>query len=591
MRSTAKIVDRPAATGVAARVTGVRRWLPLVADLAATRGRTVPQDALAGTITAILLIPQALAYALLAGLPAQVGLYASVVPPIVYAFLGTSRTLAVGPVAIAAVMVAAALGGYADDDPARYLSGALILSASSGAILLAFAAMRLGWLTYFISHPVLSGFTTGAAVTIIGTQLAPLTGIAVPRDASFAQTLGHLVRSAADVHGVTAAFGAATIVALLLARAPLAVALRRAGVAPETTRIVGRTAPLVLVVTATLISGVLDLDERAGLSVVGAIPRGLPGLEVAFLQVDGWLALLPAALMIAVIGYVESISVAKALAFRRRERIDPDRELFSLGATNVAGAFFGAMPVAGGFARSVVNFEAGARTQAAALVTALWVGLAAMFFTGLLHDLPKAVLAGIIVVAVYQLVDLASVKRAWAYDRTDGTAQAATIAGVLLLGIEHGLLAGIALGTAFFLYKTSRPHIAVVGRVPGTEHYRNVLRKRVETWPQLLLLRVDENLYFANAPRVETQLMDLVLDRPELRHVVLMLSGVGHIDASSLEMLESFAQSLEDKGICLHLAEIKGPVMDRLEGTPFLEHLGPERVHLSTDAAVKRLLG
>ena len=569
----------------------LQRSLPLLGDLLRSRGQTLPQDVLAGTITAILLIPQALAYALLAGLPPQVGLYASVLPPIVYAFFGSSRTLAVGPVAVAAVMVSSALVSFAGDDPARYLSGALILSASTGAILLVLAALRLGWLTNFISHPVLSGFTTGAAIYIIGTQLGPLTGIAVPREAGFVQTLQHLALGIGRLKIPTVVFGAITVIALVLARKPLANALQKIGMKKEAAGIVGRTAPLVLVVATTVTSAALHVNETAGVAVVGAIPRGLPVFDFSFLSAPGWMVLLPAALIIALIGYVESISVAKALAFRRREKIDPDRELLALGLTNMAGACVGAMPVAGGFARSMVNFEAGAKTQAAAIITAIWVALGALFFTGLLRDLPKAVLAAIIVVAVFQLIDFKSLRRAWSYDRSDGIAQGATIVGVLLLGVEEGLIVGAGLGAAFFLYKTSRPHIAVVGRVAGTEHFRNIHRHAVQTWPDLLLLRVDENLYFANTPCVETQLMNLVVERQGLCDVILILSGVGHIDASSLEMLEAFESSLAVKGIRLHLAEVKGPVMDRLAGRHLLEQLGAARIHLSTDAAIRILKG
>lgn len=568
----------------------LRRALPLIDDLLRTRGATLGPDLLAGTITAILLIPQALAYALLAGLPAEVGLYASVLPPLLYAFLGSSRTLAVGPVAVAAVMVSAALIPFADGDPQRYLTGALMLSALTGAFLLLLAVLRLGWLTHFISHPVLSGFTTGAAIFIIGTQLAPLTGIAVPRDAGFAEILVHLWQGLTEFSAVTALFGGIAVLTLILARKPLVDALAGVGMPRAKAAILGRTAPLVLVVIATALAAWLHLGDTGQVAVVGSIPAGLPGLDFGFLREPGWLSLLPSALMIALIGYVESISVARALAFRRREKVDPDRELMALGVTNMAGACVGAMPVAGGFARSMVNFEAGARTQAAAVVTAIWVGLGALFFTGLLQDLPKAVLAAIIVVAVYQLIDFGGLRRTWRYDRGDGIAQAATIFGVLALGVEGGLIAGAALGAAFFLYRTSRPHIAVVGRVAGTEHYRNIHRHVVQTWPALLLLRVDENLYFANTPRVEDQLMSRVLERDGLSDVVLILSGVGYIDAGSLEMLESFERSLSEKGIRLHLAEVKGPVMDRLRHTPLLASLGDARVHLSTDAAVEALV-
>lgn len=567
------------------------RLSPLYADLRRIDRGTLAQDLLAGTITAILLIPQALAYALLAGLPPEVGLYASVVPPIVYALLGTSRTLAVGPVAVAAVMVAAALTPYAGDDPDKYLTGAIILSALTGLLLLGLGLLRLGWLTAFISHPVLSGFTTGAAIFIVCTQLPALAGIAVPRDAGLAELLTTLVRSLPELNPATAAFGATAVMALALARGPLVQALVRAGVSRVTASVIARTAPLALVIIAILGSAVLDAEQRWGLAVVGAVPGGLPWPKLEFLAAPGWLELLPSAALLALIAYVESISVAKALAFRRREKIDPDQELRALGVTNIAAACVGAMPVAGGFARSMVNFDAGARTQLAAIFTALWVALAALLFTGLLHDLPKAVLAAIIVVAVWQLVDFAALRHTWRYDRGDGAAQAATLVGVLALGIELGLSIGVGLALLLFLYRTSRPHIAVVGRIAGTEHFRNIHRHLVETWPQWLLVRIDENLYFANTPRVESEVQHLVVDRDGLKAVVLILSGVAYIDASALEMLEDLETSLAAAGIRLHLAEVKGPVLDRLRDTALADRLGPERIHISTERAVEALSG
>ena len=566
-----------------------RRALPLCADLRTLDRHGLIQDLLAGTITAILLIPQALAYALLAGLPPEVGLYASIVPPLVYALLGTSRTLAVGPVAVAAVMVAAALTPYAGGDPDKYLTGAMILSALTGTILLALGLLRLGWLTAFISHPVLSGFTTGAAIFIIGTQLAALSGIAVARDADFFGVLATVARQMGNINTITAGFGLTAMALLLFARQPLVRLLTARGVNPQTAAILGRTAPLLVVAAAILAAVVLDVHGRSGVAVVGAVPVGLPELRLDFLAQPGWLALLPSAALIALIAYVESISVAKALAFRRRERIDPDQELRALGVTNIVAACAGAMPVAGGFARSMVNFDAGARTQVAAIITACWVALAALLFTGLLTDLPKAVLAAIIVVAVWQLIDFAGLRHTWRYDRGDGAAQGATLIGVLVFGIELGLLIGVGLALVLFLYRTSRPHIAVVGRIAGTEHFRNIHRHVVETWPGLLLVRVDENLYFANVPKVESELQNLVVDREGLHDLVLIFSGVAYIDASALEMLENFELGLATAGIRLHLAEVKGPVLDRLRNSELLTRLGAERMHLSTEQAVAAL--
>lgn len=564
-------------------------WLklfPLLADLRRSGPSDLAQDGLAGTITAILLIPQALAYALLAGLPPEVGLYASVLPVIVYALLGSSRVLAVGPVAVAAVMVSAALIPYAGNDPARYLTGALMLSGLSGVILLVMAALKLGWLTHFISHPVLSGFTTGAALYIIGTQLSGLTGIPVPRDAGADGIVRALFLGRDRLSLPTLAFGIGAMSLLFAARAPLQRLLTGFGLKRETAGSIGRTAPLLLVIATTVLSSACDAHGIWAVAVVGEIPHGLPQLSLRVLAEDGWQRLLAPAAMIAIIGYVESISVAKALAFRRQEKIDPDRELLALGSTSLIAAVAGAMPVAGGFARSMVNYEAGARTQLAAVVTALWVALAALLFTGLLAPLPKAVLAAIIVVAVWQLVDFASLRHSWRYDRGDGTAQAATIVGVLALGVEGGLMIGAGLSLLLFLYRTSRPHIAVVGQVGDSEHFRNVLRHEVRTWPDLLLVRIDETLYFANAPRVESELQAHIVEARQPKDVVLVMSGVAYVDTSGLDVLEGLERALRQNGSRLHLAEVKGPVMDRLAGTDLLDALGPQRVHLSAHRAI-----
>ena len=566
-----------------------RQALPLCADLRTLDRHGLIQDLLAGTFTAILLIPQALAYALLGGLPPEVGLYASIVPALVYALLGTSRTLAVGPVAVGGVMVAAALTPYAGGDPDKYLTGALILSALTGAILLALGVLRLGWLTAFISNPVLSGFTSGSAIFIVGTQLAALTGISVTPDAGFAEVLATLERELPNANPATTVFGLSAVILLVLARRPLARALARLGMTPGGTVMLTRTAPLAVVVTTTVVAMITDAHARWGVASVGGVPAGLPSLRLDFLAAPGWLTLLPSAGLMALIAYVGSISVAKALAFRRREKIDPDQELRALGIANIAAACAGAMPVAGGLSRSMVNFDAGARTQLAAIVTACWVALAALLFTGLLTDLPKAVLAAIIVVAVWQLVDFKGVRDTWRYDRGDGAAQGATLIGVLAFGIELGLLIGVGLALLLFLYRTSRPHVAVVGRIAGTEHFRNIHRHVVETWPRLLLVRVDENLYFANVPKVESELQNLVVDREGLRDLVLIFSGVAYIDASALEMLENFALGLAEAGIRLHLAEVKGPVLDRLRNSELLARLGTGCIHLSTQQAVAAL--
>ena len=545
-------------------------------------------DVLAGVITAILLVPQGMAYAMLAGLPPEMGLYASILPPIVYALIGSSRTLAVGPVAVAALMVANALSThFGNESSEAALAGAMILAAETGALLLLMGIFRVGTLVSFISHPVLSGFTSGAALLIVTSQLKHLSGIQLERGDLFATVIPFFQRIG-EIHVPTLLFGLISILLLLLARKPLARLLVRLGIAQSSAAIIGRTAPLVIVIGSTVVAGISQA-EGYGLSVVGAIPGGLPVPDLDFLNAEGWVALLPSAILIALVGYVESVSVAKVLAARRRQKIDANRELTALGMSNIAAAVGGAMPVAGGFSRSVVNFDAGARTQFSAIVTATLVAVVAAFFTDWFYYLPNAVLAAIIVVAVVQLVDISGAVAIWRYDRADGIALLATGLAVPVLGIEPGLLIGIGLSLVLYLWRTSQPHMAILGRVPDTDHFRNVNRYRVDTLPSVLIIRVDENLYFANADSVETYLMQKVACNEDVRDVVLLMSAVNYVDSSALEMLEHLETDFRATGVSMHLAEVKGPVMDRLRHTRLGNALADNRIHLSAKHAWEAL--
>jgi len=545
-------------------------------------------DVLAGVITAILLVPQGMAYAMLAGLPPEMGLYASILPPIVYALIGSSRTLAVGPVAVAALMVANALSThFGNESSEAALAGAMILAAETGALLLLMGIFRVGTLVSFISHPVLSGFTSGAALLIVSSQLKHLSGIQLERGDLFATVIPFFQRIG-DIHVPTLMFGLISILLLLLARKPMARFLVARGIPHSTAAIIGRMAPLVIVIGSTVVAGVSQA-EGYGLSVVGAIPGGLPVPDLDFLSAEGWVALLPSAVLIALVGYVESVSVAKVLAARRRQKIDANRELTALGMSNIAAAVGGAMPVAGGFSRSVVNFDAGARTQFAAIVTATLVAVVAAFFTDWFYYLPNAVLAAIIVVAVVQLVDISGAVAIWRYDRADGIALLATGLAVPFLGIESGLLIGIGLSLVLYLWRTSQPHMAILGRVPDTDHFRNVNRYRVDTLPSVLIIRVDENLYFANANAVETYLMQKVSCNEDVHDVVLLMSAVNYVDSSALEMLEHLEMDFRATGVSMHLAEVKGPVMDRLRHTKLGKALAASRIHLSAKHAWEAL--
>jgi sulfate permease, SulP family len=547
---------------------------------------TLTSDAVAAVIVTIMLIPQSLAYALLAGLPPQVGLYASILPLIAYAIFGTSRTLAVGPVAVISLMTATAAGSVAAQGSPEYVAAALILALLSGLILTMMGLLRLGFLANLLSHPVVSGFITAAGILIALSQLKHILGVRAS-----GETLPELLFTMADDIGSaslnTAIIGGAALAFLLWIRKGLKPLLVRLGLKPRPADLATKAGPVFAVAAAIGAVVAFGLHER-GVAIVGAIPTGLPPLSVPLLDPGLWSALFIPALLISVIGFVESVSVAQTLAAKRRQRIEPDQELIGLGTSNIAAAFSGGYPVTGGFARSVVNFDAGAETPAAGAYTAIGIAAAALFLTPLLYFLPIAVLAATIIVAVLSLVDLREPREVWRYSKSDFAAMAGTILVTLLMSVEAGVITGVGVSLALFLWRASRPHAAIVGRVPGTEHFRNVLRHEVDTAPNLLTLRIDESLTFVNARWLEEKVSKLVAEHPELEHFVLMCSAVNEIDASALESLEAINHRLLDAGVSLHLSEVKGPVMDRLRRSDLLEELTGQ-VFLSQNEAFQAL--
>lgn len=556
--------------------------LPLSEQLRAADRGEFKDDLVAGLITAVLLVPQGMAYALLAGLPPQTGLYAAIFPPVFYALLGSSRALAVGPVAVAALMVASALNTHIGDDMALRVTGATVLAVEIGLLLIALGWLRAGVLVNFISHPVLAGFTTGAALMIMLAQFKHFAGVSVSGDN--AVSLLHSLWSQREaVLVVPMLFGVVAVVVLLLGRRPLIGLLERFGLSQQHAAMVSRIVPLVVVIAGTFIAAQVSGPQ---LAIVGDIPRGLPLPFFDFAAAQSlWLVLAPSALLIAFVAYVESVSVAKVLATRRRQKLNSNHEFHALGAANLAAGLLSAMPVAGGFARSMVNFDSGARTQVATLVAASAVLVVTLFFTAALYYLPNAVLAAIIVVAVSQLIDIRGGRRVWTYSRGDGAAFVVTAVGVLLVGVEAGLVVGVAISMGLYLWRTGRPHIAVVGRVPGTTHFRNVDRHQVQQLPGVVMVRPDADLYFANASAVEDFLMQAVSSRPGLHHLLLQMTAVNSIDSTGLEMLENLEHNLERAGITLCLTEVKGPVMDRLQRTELGAALAPGRVFLSNERA------
>ncbi len=540
-------------------------------------------DMVAAVIVTIMLIPQSLAYALLAGMPPEAGIYASIAPIVLYAIFGTSRALAVGPVAVVSLMTAAAVGNIAEAGTAGYVTAALTLAFLSGAMLLALGLFRLGFLANFLSHPVIAGFITASGILIAASQLRHILGIEGGGH-TLVDILASLWAHLGEVNLITLLLGVTATAFLFWVRGGLKPLLLRVGLGPRMADIGAKTGPVLAIVGTTLAVWAFDLGSR-GVAIVGEVPQSLPPLTLPSFSPDLLSQLFIPALLISIIGFVESISVAQTLAAKKRQRIDPDQELIGLGSANLGAAFTGGFPVTGGFSRSVVNFDAGAETPAAGAFTAVGLALAALFLTPLIYFLPKATLAATIIVAVLSLVDFSILKRAWAFSHADFAAVSVTILLTLIFGVEAGVSAGVITSILVHLYKTSRPHMAVVGRVPGTEHFRNVLRHEVETQPHVLSLRVDESLYFPNARFLEDQLARYAADKPELTDVVLMFPAVNEIDLSALESLEAINTRLRDADIRLHLSEVKGPVMDRLKRSHFLDDLTGE-VFLSQHEAV-----
>ena len=547
---------------------------------------TLVSDVVAAIIVTMMLIPQSLAYALLAGLPPEIGLYASVAPLLLYAVFGTSRVLAVGPVAVVSLMTAAAIGEHAVAGSPQYWAVAITLAFLSGVMLLIMGVLRLGFLANFLSHPVISGFISASGLLIAASQLKTLLGVKaeVHNVIDLAQAL---ISQLPNIHVLTLVVGVLATAFLFWVRKGLKPLLIRVGLNARLADVLAKAGPVAAIAVTALLAWILDWKGQ-GLRLVGGVPQGLPPLTLPLWDLALWQSLAMPALLISVVGFVESVSVGQTLAAKRRQRIEPNQELVALGASNLSAAFTGGFPVTGGFARSVVNFDAGAQTPAAGVYTALGITLASLFLTPALYFLPQATLSATIIVAVLSLVDLGMLKRTWAYSRTDFLAALATLLMTLVQGVEVGLVVGVAVSLVLFLYRTSRPHIAEVGQVPGTEHFRNVLRHHVATSPRLVSLRVDESLYFANARALEDRINDLVAERPALKHVVLQCSAINDIDASALESLEAIDHRLRDAGLRLHLSEVKGPVMDRLQATEFVARLSG-KIYLSHYQAIAQL--
>ena len=561
--------------------------VPLRDSLKSYNLQVFNSDIFAGIITAILLIPQGMAYALLAGLPIEVGIYSSLLPAIIYALFGTSRILSVGPVSIAAIMVASALTSPEIMSLGTPTQNALLLALEGGLILCLMSAFKMGGLVNYISQPVLSGFTSGAAIIIVWSQLPSIFGIHVLTCDSAISCLQHSYES---INSYEIMLGLMAIITITMMGKPLIQLLLKTGIS-ESFRIgISKSAPLLCVIIGTILVTMFALDSNHDVAVVGSIPQGLPSINFNFLNVsvEHLTALLPSAFFISLIAYVESVAIAKVIASARNEKIKPNQELIAIGSANIASSISGGMPVAGGFSRTMVNYAAGAQSQVAMLVAVLIISLVVMTISDSLEAIPKAILAAIIILAVLPLIEIKKLTSVWREDAADGISQLITLFGVLILGIEEGIILGVIVTIFSYLRRAGRPHIAVVGRIKNTEHFRNVKRHQVETWKDLLLIRIDENITFANVNYI-SDFIEKESHQSDPKNIVLIFSSVSYIDTTAIIYFRQLINSLKGQGISLNLAEVKGPVIDKLDRIDFFKDLLPGKVFFQTKDAVEKL--
>ena len=533
-------------------------------------------DLTAGLTVAVMLVPQGMAYAMLAGLPPIVGLYASVVPLLIYAMLGSSRQLAVGPVAMVSLLTATGVGAVAGGDPELYLAAAVLLAAMVGVIQLAMGLLRLGYLVNFLSHPVLSGFTSAAALIIGLNQLKHLMGVPLGRGHHVHVILLDAIRNLTATHWITLAIGLTSIAVL--------VGIKRWRP--------GFPGALVAVVGATVAVAVLGLGG-AGVSTVGAVPAGLPKPGLPLLDLEVARALIPTALAISLVGFMESISVAKVFARKHGYRLDAGKELVGLGAANIAASAFGAYPVTGGFSRSAVNDQAGARTPLASVITAVAIGVALVFLTPLFFHVPKAVLAAIILVAVSGLVDLGEVGHLWRTRRSDLALLVITFFATLSLGIEQGIAVGVAASLVLFVAQRTRPHFPVLGRLPGTDLYHNVANHpEAEQTSGVLVVRLDAAFYFGNVSFLEESLESLEGEaEAPLEAVVLDATAINDLDSTAAHSLQSLRRRYGERGVRFVLAGVKGPVLKMMERCGLDRCFGAEDLPMTVAEAMVRIEG
>jgi SulP family sulfate permease len=548
-------------------------FIPMFGWLPGYRRQDLGGDLQAGLTVGVMLVPQGMAYSMLAGLPPIYGLYAAIFPALLYAVFGSSRHLSVGPVAIVGLLLATGLSGIAEPGSPRFIELAIATAFLAGLVQILLGFFRLGFMVNFLSHPVLSGFTSAAAFIIMLSQVKYLLGIRLPQSNQVQVILPSLFGQLDQIHWLTFGIGAAGIVLILF--------LRR----------LRSTLPTGLIAMVLGISAVaLFRLDHLGVAVIGEIPKGLPSFHTPFLSLADMQRILPLAATICIISFIESLAIARALEAKHKTyKVLPNQELIALGITKLVGAFFQAFPTTGSFSRSAVNEVSGARTGISSIVAALVVVLTLLFLTPLFYFLPQALLASVTIAAVFSLIDFKEAVFLWRNDRRDFYSLLATFVCTLTMGVQIGILVGVILSLALMLYSNSRPHIAVLGRLPNTSHYRNVTRfDEAEQRGDLLVLRFDAQLYFGNAQFFRDSIEQLIqVQGSGLKALVLDASSIGEVDSSGILALKNLSETLASKGIALYLAGVIGPVRDKLQSFGFLQYIGEGRLFFSIQEAVE----
>ena len=543
-------------------------------------GRVFTDDLLAAIVVTILLVPQCLAYALLAGLPPQLGIYASIFPLVAYALLGSSNHINVGPTAVLSLMTAVAIAAL---PPETRIASAGALALLTGGMLIIAGLLKAGFVMNFVSRPVVSAYITGAALLIIFSQAKHVLGVSIESQTAFGMVY-NLVSQVSNLNPLAFFTGSIAILLFVLARGALPYLFVKSGFRAKTAKLVARMAPIVIIAIYVCISGYLDFGKR-GLAIVGEVPAGLPSWSLPNVAMPAYENLLVPALVISIVAFVDSTSTAQELASRKRTRVDANKELLGLGAANAVAGLTAGYPINGSMSRSAVNFTAGGKTPLVGLLVAAFMALTAVFLTPALYNLPLSVLAALIIVACFNLLDFPSLWQTWRYSRADGMTALATLLAVLILGVQWGVLAGVVLAMTLHIRRSLTPHMPLVGRFPGTEHYRDSDRFNVETIETVKTLRIDDSLYYANARYLEDRAAKIVSEYPEMTDLVLMCTGVSYIDASALSSLREINRRLRGLDVKLHLSEMQSIVRERLYHSDFLEKLNGN-VYLSQHDAV-----